>query len=170
VAYDPAWPERFRTEQAQLAVALPHAPAIDHVGSTSGPGLSAKPTIDVLAVVSDVDDVLKDHAALERLGYEYRPGSFADDGDHLFFRKVSGGKRTHHLHVLAASSPRPDDYLLFRGFLGASDDAAPRYEQAKQSLAEKYATERGRYVAEKSQIVDQLMSEARAWRAAGSDS
>ncbi|MBA2947956.1 GrpB family protein [Streptomyces himalayensis] len=124
----------------------------------------------MLAVVSDVGDVLKDHAALEQLGYEYRPGSFADDGEHLFFRKVSGGKRTHHLHVLAASAPRSDDYLLFRDYLVAGEDAAQRYEQAKQYLAGKYATERGGYVAEKSQIVDQLMSEARAWRAAGSDS
>lgn len=166
VAYDPAWPDLFNLERARLAAALPHALAIEHFGSTSVPGLSAKPTIDMLVTVSDVLGVLEDHASLERLGYEHRPRAFADEDEHLFFRKVSGGKRTHHLHVVAASSPRSNDYLLFRDYLMANRDVVQRYEQVKRSLAERYATERGSYIAEKSEFVGQLMVEAQSWRTA----
>ncbi|NUP48152.1 MAG: GrpB family protein [Catenulispora sp.] len=166
VAYDPAWPKQFAVEQSLLAQALPDALAIEHIGSTSVPGLCAKPTIDVLVVVADVNLVLDRTAALTRLGYEHRPGSFAEDPEHLFFRKVENGKRTHHLHVLEAGSPVPEQYRLFRDFLIADGEAAARYGRAKQDLARRYATERARYVAEKPQVVDALIAQARRWRTA----
>lgn len=167
VDYDPRWPEQFAVERALLARLLPDALAIEHVGSTSVPGLCAKPTIDVLVVVTDVGAVLERSAALGRLGYEYRPGSFAGDARHVFFRKVAAGRRTHHLHVLAADSPIPDDYRLFRDCLRSDHDAARRYAGVKQALAVRYAAERGRYVAEKSELVAELMARARLWRATG---
>ncbi|MEV5695523.1 GrpB family protein [Micromonospora globbae] len=64
VAYDPAWSEQFKVEQRRLADALPTALSIEHIGSTSIPGLAAKPIIDILAVVPVVDVVV---AALARL-------------------------------------------------------------------------------------------------------
>jgi GrpB-like predicted nucleotidyltransferase (UPF0157 family) len=161
--YDEAWPRQFLVEGALLAQALPDALRIEHVGSTSVPGLAAKPTIDILAVVGDITRVRADRAGLERIGYQYRPASFADDPDHLFFRKVSGSVRTHHLHVLASSSPRGDEYCLVRDYLRANRDAARRYEQVKLVLARRYATDRGRYVAEKSAIVSAVQAEADQW-------
>jgi GrpB-like predicted nucleotidyltransferase (UPF0157 family) len=166
VAHDAAWAEMFRAERQLLAEAVPRARAIEHIGSTSVPGLAAKPTIDVLVVVDDVNDVLNRRSVLAELGYEYRPGSFTEDDQHLFFRKVSDGRRTHHLHVLAASSPKPERYRLFRDYLTANDDAAHRYEQAKRSLAMQHANERGRYVAEKAEVVTELLAEACRWRSA----
>jgi GrpB-like predicted nucleotidyltransferase (UPF0157 family) len=108
---------------------LPRALAIEHVGSSSVPGLFAKPIIDVLAVVPDVDGVVHDHAALDRLGYVYRPLAFPEDSEHLFFRKDTGGRRSHHLHIFAVTSLRPDDNRLFRDYLAANEDAAHRYVQ-----------------------------------------
>jgi GrpB-like predicted nucleotidyltransferase (UPF0157 family) len=166
VAHDVTWAEVFRGERELLARAVPRAGAIEHIGSTSIPGLAAKPTIDVLVVVDDINDVLNRRSVLVELGYEYRPGSFAEDDEHLFFRKVSGGRRTHHLHVLAASSPMPDRYRLFRDYLIANGDAAHRYEQAKRTLATLYANERGRYVAEKAKVVSELLAEASRWKSA----
>ena len=163
VPYDKAWPRRFRAERVLLAQALPRALRIEHIGSTSVAGLSAKPTIDILAVVPDVRPVRADHTGLEQIGYEYRPASFADDPDHMFFRKVFGNVRTHHLHVLAFSSPRWPQYCLLRDYLRAHEVAARRYEQVKLVLAHRFATERGRYVAEKSAIVSDLLVEANQW-------
>jgi GrpB-like predicted nucleotidyltransferase (UPF0157 family) len=154
----------FDVERGLLAAVLPQAHAIEHVGSTSVPGLAAKPTIDILVVVDEIGGVLDRRSALAELGYEYRPGSFADDNEHLFFRKVSGGRRTHHLHVLASSSPKPESYRLFRDYLIMNGDAAHRYEQAKRDLALRYANERGRYVTEKADVVSELLSEALRWR------
>jgi GrpB-like predicted nucleotidyltransferase (UPF0157 family) len=64
---------------------------------------------------------------------------------------------------LAFSSPRGPEYFLFRDYLRANQDAARRYEQAKLILARRYATDRGRYVAEKSAIVSDLLAEANQW-------
>ncbi|MBA2948091.1 GrpB family protein [Streptomyces sp. PSKA28] len=73
VAYDPTWPEQFETERQLLADALPQAVSIEHIGSTSVPGLAAKPIIDIIAVVPDVKEVAADVSALERHGYVFRP-------------------------------------------------------------------------------------------------
>jgi GrpB-like predicted nucleotidyltransferase (UPF0157 family) len=68
VAYDPAWPVRFTAERQLLVAAMPAALSIEHMGSTSVPGLAAKPIIDIVAVVPEVDAVLADLRPLERLG------------------------------------------------------------------------------------------------------
>jgi GrpB-like predicted nucleotidyltransferase (UPF0157 family) len=164
VAYDGTWAEMFAAERDLLAANIPEAHAIEHIGSTSIPGLAAKPTIDILVVVDEISGVLDRRSVLAGLGYEYRPGSFADDDEHLFFRKVSGGRRTHHLHVLASSSPKPESYRLFRDYLIMNGDAANRYEAAKRALALQYANERGRYIVEKVDVVSELLSEASRWR------
>lgn len=164
-AADPAWPARFAAERPLLAAALPEARAIEHVGSTSVPGLPAKPTIDIMAVVDDPAATVRERGpALARLGYDHRPGSFPDDTRHVFLRKVDHGVRTHHLHLVAADSPLPDDYRAFRAYLTGDPDAAARYAAVKQELAERYADRRQRYVDLKAEYVDGLMAEARRRR------
>ena len=161
VEYDPTWPERFAREQSSLARALPEALAIEHIGSTSVPGLSAKPTIDILVVVTSVEALAAAEPALATLGYELRD-SFADDEQHSFFRKVVGGRRTHHLHILTSESPRPREYLLFRDYLRSHTSVAEEYSQLKLDLATTYATDRYRYVVEKSRYVSELLERALA--------
>ncbi len=159
VPYDPAWPARFEVERAIL-VASGLFLSVEHIGSTAVPGLVAKPTIDILGVAEDLDAVL----ARGVPGYDHRPGSFADDERHLFFRKVRDGKRLCHLHVVHRSSPEIDDYRLFRDFLRATPDAAGRYADLKLSLAARFADRRQAYVEAKQREVDLLMEEARASR------
>jgi GrpB-like predicted nucleotidyltransferase (UPF0157 family) len=163
VEYDPTWPEKFAQERASLAHVLPDALAIEHIGSTSVPGLCAKPTLDILIVVASIDSLLIHEPSLVALGYEQRD-SFTDDEQHAFFRKVVNGRRTHHLHVLTQDSPRPQEYVLLRDYLRVDASAAEEYAQVKRDLAVQYATRRDRYVAEKSEYVTALLSKARHWR------
>jgi GrpB-like predicted nucleotidyltransferase (UPF0157 family) len=164
VAYDPAWSDRFERERQLLAEVLPGALSIEHVGSTSVPGLAAKPIIDIVAVVPDVDEIAGVVSALERLGYASRPGAFADDKDHLFFPKDSGGRRTHHLHIFSAASPLPQQNLIFRDYLAAHPDAARRYESVKHRAADLHPDSRARYGEAKEAVMRQLMAQALAWR------
>lgn len=164
VDYDPAWPVRFAEERASLTRAVPDALAIEHVGSTSVPGLCSKPTLDILIVVGSMDAFLAHEPSLLALGYDYRRESFTEDEQHAFFRKVVNGRRTHHLHVLTQDSPRPAEYLLLRDYLRADTSAVAQYAQVKRELATEYATRRDRYVAEKSDYVTQLMTKAQAWQ------
>jgi len=141
-AYDPTWPERFHDERGRLPKALPGVVDVHHIGSTSVPGLVAKPILDIIVVLSDVAGLAKDPTAVAALGYEFRPAVFDDDPDHLFFVKNAGHQRTHHLHVFAASSPDTFDNLIFRDYLCAVQDAATRYALVKTSLARRHPDSR----------------------------
>lgn len=88
VAHDPAWAGCFARQRAALLRALPAALSIEHIGSTSVPGLAAKPIIDILPVVPDVAGAAADPSPLLRLGYVHRPAAFADDDEHLFCIKA----------------------------------------------------------------------------------
>jgi GrpB-like predicted nucleotidyltransferase (UPF0157 family) len=166
VPYSARWPRLFEQERAELRDAVgPGALSIEHIGSTAVPGLSAKPTIDILMVVESREVFLENLAAVEDLGYDYRSENrFVGNDTHLFLRKVSGGKRTHHLHVLRINSPEIDDYRLFRDALRADVALASRYEQVKISLAKEHADDRMRYVTEKAKWVDGVMETLRTKR------
>lgn len=164
VPYDPSWPAAFESVRSELADVVPEALSIDHVGSTSVPGLAAKPTVDVLLVVDDLAVVLARLDELAGIGFEHRPGSFAPGRRHLFYRRVVDGEPTHHLHVLPETSPEPDEYRLFRDFLRADPEAAARYAAAKLDLADRFGDERARYVHAKEPVVEELLANARSWR------
>ncbi|WP_262284639.1 GrpB family protein [Micromonospora sp. MA102] len=163
VPYDPAWPELFETERRLLSKALPEALSVEHIGSTSVPGLAAKAVIDIMVVVPEADAVIADLRPLEQLGYVYRPGVFPEDGDHLFFPKDTAGKRSHHLHVFGVRSPVPGENRVFRAYLEANPAAARRYEAAKKRAADLHPHSRGRYGAAKEETMAQLSAEARTW-------
>ena len=165
VPYDRDWPERFSVSAAEIAAVL-HGARIEHVGSTSVPGLSSKDTIDIAVGVRDVAEVLSPRIVdqLERLGFDYRPGSFADDPDHAFFHRIIEDHRTDHVHVVPVGSATLEEYLVFRDFLRAVPAAADRYESAKHSLAREHRERRSLYVDLKQDVVEELMLEARAWR------
>ncbi len=155
VAYSVTWPERFRRERDALMAALDGvADSIEHVGSTAVPGLAAKPTIDILIVVDSVAAFLDRLPALEELGYEHRPDGPVGRDAHHFLRRVEAGRRTHHLHVLTVDSPEVRRFLAFRDALRRDRHLAAEYERLKTDLAARHATERDRYVAEKSRWVD----------------
>jgi len=164
VPYDPHWVHRFHVTAAELQPLFPGA-AIEHVGSTSVPGLSSKDTIDVAVGVHDVADALgaKTLLGMGLRGFGHVPASFADDPDHAFFHRIVDDHRTDHVHIVRAESDAMRGYLLFRDFLRATPDATHRYETAKRDLARRFASHRDDYVMQKQPVVDALMAEARAW-------
>ncbi len=161
IPYSNAWPIQFERERAALQTAVGDdvARSIEHIGSTAVPGLPAKPTIDMLLVVDSIADFLKRLPQVEALGYDYREhNTFVGSDTHLFLRKVSNGKRTHHLHVLRSDSPEIDEYRLFRDELRNDPTLAKEYAQLKRVLAEEYADDRHRYVTEKANWVGRVLA------------
>lgn len=160
VPYCPAWPALFEQERVALqAAAGETAISVEHIGSTAVPGLSAKPTIDILLVTGSTGEFLTRLPLIEALGYDYRAGNtLVGSAGHLFLRKVRNGSRTHHLHVLAAGSPEVGEYRLFRDALRADPDLALEYEKVKLALAARYAADRARYVVEKSNWVSEALT------------
>ena len=106
--YDPTWVALFELERTQLSNVLgSRMTAIEHVGSTSVPGLVAKPIIDLLVGVKSLPEARSCCLdPLEALGYAYMPEYEPWLPEELFFRKGIGGPWTHHVHMMEPSNPR----------------------------------------------------------------
>ncbi|HEY7566879.1 MAG TPA: GrpB family protein, partial [Gemmatimonadaceae bacterium] len=115
---------------------------IDHIGSTSVPGLAAKPIVDIQISVADFEPLDAFRLPLEGLGYVFR----ADNPEltKRYFREAAGQPRTH-VHVRQRGSWAEQFALLFRDYLRSNADEADHYGNFKRVLAAKYVTERERY-------------------------
>jgi GrpB-like predicted nucleotidyltransferase (UPF0157 family) len=160
VGYSPEWEVEFRRERQRLAAIFgSSAQSIEHIGSTAVPGLVAKPTIDVAVGLDDITVLFGKVPDLEASGYEFRPEAKFHD-QHWFLRRIVGDERTHHLHVIQLPHPDWDEWLSFRDYLRASQEAAHRYASEKMRLADLFYAERGKYVHAKTAIVRELLAEA----------
>lgn len=153
VEYDPSWPEQFAAERARIEPALTPwlATGLEHVGSTAVPGLAAKPIIDLLGGMRDLARARDAIPVLAGLGYEH---TMSARWAHWFVRR-SGGRRTHHLMLIAADGARWSAHLAFRDHLRGHPAAAAEYAALKRELAERFGDDReaftrakGRYIAQ----------------------
>lgn len=159
VPYQSEWANEFEEAQDALIAAVGNvALSIEHIGSTAVPGLAAKPTIDILMVVNSLKSFLRMLPEVEAIGFEHRPdNTLVGSDDHLFVRKVTDGKRTHHLHVVKVGCAEIDQYRRFRDALRRDPTLAAEYERIKIELAAKYAADRMGYVEAKSEWLDQRL-------------
>jgi GrpB-like predicted nucleotidyltransferase (UPF0157 family) len=159
VPHDASWSTRFRIESRLLRVALSDlAPAIEHIGSTSVPGLAAKPIIDMLV---GVDSLTAFEARAERLsiyGYEYVPEYERVLPDRRFFKRVVRGVRTHHVHVVENGGVYWKRYLKFRDHLRADPWLAARYAEVKRRLAARFRFDRDAYTNGKTGFVEAVLA------------
>jgi GrpB-like predicted nucleotidyltransferase (UPF0157 family) len=159
VEYDPTWPDQFARELEALQRALGEAAiAIEHIGSTSVPGLAAKPVIDILIGVARIELTPDQIAAVEALSYEFR-GEAGIPG-RLFFRKVP---RTAHVHVVEHGGEIWRSHLLFRDYLRVHPAERDRYAALKRELAGVYREDRQTYTASKEPLIAELLESARRW-------
>ncbi len=164
--YDPVWPRRFVEERERIAGALGDGDAvIEHIGSTAVPGLPAKPVIDILVGVDDIERSGQAVAALIGLGYSYAPEVETDVPDQRYFYK--GSPHTHHIHMVERSSPLFEEHLLFRDHLRAHPEAADEYARLKRGLAARFRDDRASYTRGKKTFFDTVVAAARRARAAG---
>ncbi len=143
VPYDPNWPALFTAEAKRIKEALgSNCIAIHHIGSTSIPGMSAKPIIDILPVVKDIREVDRANVAMERLGYQAR-GEYGM-AFRRFFQK-GGDIWTHNVHVYEEGDPEIARYLAFRDWMCSHEEDARNYEKLKLELAAKFPEDRFKY-------------------------
>lgn len=133
--YDPAWPARFAEEAERIRRAFGElALRIEHVGSTSVPGLAAKPVIDIQVSVVSLEPRDLHDARLADLGYTHVPlGEF--DRVYPFYKRPAGWPSTHHVHLCVAGSGQERDHLVFRDCLRRNPAVAAEYASLKLRLA-----------------------------------
>lgn len=157
--HQPAWKWAYREEVERLqAIVGDRIEAFEHVGSTAVEGVVAKPIVDMLAVVDNLDEAEKLRPVLESAGYEYRPND--DVPDRLFFAKGPRTNRTHYLSLTERDSNCYRASVAFRDYLRENPDTATRYAELKRKLAAAHADDRAAYTEAKSSFVRAVLERA----------
>jgi GrpB-like predicted nucleotidyltransferase (UPF0157 family) len=161
VDYDPAWQGRFRQEEGRIRAALGEAAlSVEHIGSTSVPGLAAKPIVDILLVVEDSAEEATYVAALEEAGYVLRVRE-PDFDEHRMFRTP---QKDVHVHVFSAGSKEIERYLLLRDHLRENEEDRELYARTKRELARRDWPSMQHYAEAKTEVIEGIIARAAARR------
>lgn len=155
---DPNWPRLFQREAERIRDALgDRALLIEHTGSTSVPGLAAKPRIDILLVVEDSADESAYVPALEAAGYVLR----IREPDWYQHRVFKGPDTDVNLHVFSPGCPEIERTLLFRDWLRSNESDRRLYERTKRELAQRDWKYTQNYADAKSEVIEEIIARAR---------
>lgn len=167
VDHDPAWAEVTARLIGEIRAACGrHIVSIEHIGSTSVPGLAAKPIIDLMPALPAFEDGFGCVDAMTALGYEAR-GEFGIAGRHYFPRPAGPRRLAVHVHMFAADHPEYRRHVLFRDYLRAHPARADAYGALKRELAVRFGADREGYTDAKSAFIRETDALAAAWDAAG---
>jgi GrpB-like predicted nucleotidyltransferase (UPF0157 family) len=154
VPHDPEWEQKFKEEAKKIKKALKDIFGnIYHIGSTAIPTIKAKPIIDIMVEVKDINKVDRYNKQMEKLGYE----ALGEYGipKRRFFQK--GGKnRTHHVHVFEKESPQIKRHIDFRDYLILHPKIAEEYSHLKEKLAKKYRYDIDKYQEGKDSFIKKI--------------
>lgn len=155
---DSAWPAAFERERPLVAAAFATPPLLlEHMGSTSIPGLPAKPIIDMIVLVEHLDHGRAAIPTLEAIGYSFWTDN--PDKSKLFLAKglPPAPRRTHNLHIYE-NPAEVRRHLLFRDHLRSSAEAREAYLSLKTDLALRFRDDREAYTESKSAFIDAIVS------------
>ncbi|CAI8879681.1 MULTISPECIES: GrpB family protein [Bacillus] len=159
VEYDPSWVWVFeKLRDFVLPVLTDFVITIEHVGSTSVPGLAAKPIVDMDVIVSTQDDVQLAIQRLATLGYVHE-GDLGATGREAFI--PPNNVPWHHLYVCMVESAEYKHHILFRDYLRSHPEAVKMYGDLKLELAKRFHNDRTAYTNAKSDFVNEILKRAR---------
>lgn len=161
VPYSPEWPAHFGALREELLGVFTPVPAVvEHIGSTSVPGLAAKPVIDVLLGARSLGDIELKIGPLSRLGYAYVTKYEREIPMRRYFVKPAGTSPRVHLHAVAVDSRLWREHLAFRDMLRADPDLRSTYEALKLRLAAEHAQDKAAYTSAKGGFIQSVLSAA----------
>ena len=162
--HDSAWLDKFAAESQLIMAALrENVITVHHIGSTAIPRILAKPVIDILVVVTNINLVSMQSVGMENLGYETM-GEFGIPGRRYFRKDDDLGTRTHHVHVFEQGNSHIERHLAFRDFLIFHPDWAAQYSELKRDLAAKHPNSMDSYIKGKHGFIQQVDQLAAAWK------
>jgi len=163
VPHDPAWADLATTEAAQIMRTLGASIlAIHHIGSTAIPGIMAKPTLDLLAEVPNLDEIDELNPRMEALGYAPR-GENGIPG-RRYFIKLAGETHFCHIHMFLTGNQEIIRHINFRDYLIAHPAEAEAYSRLKAALAAQFPYDSVSYTDGKEQFIREIDRKANRWR------
>ncbi|MDM5292876.1 GrpB family protein [Peribacillus simplex] len=163
VSHKKVWSKLFQNECKRLQDIFGHEMMnLYHIGSTAIPAIHAKPVIDILAAVKDVECVADFNKEMERIGYDAR-GENGIAGRRFFLK--GGDERTHHIHMFQKGHAEISRHLAFRDYMLAHPYEAQKYSQLKQHLAAEFPDDIKGYVNGKNDFMKVVDERAKQWAA-----
>ena len=162
VEYDPEWPLVAAHHAESLRVLGPCLLAVHHIGSTSVPGLAAKPIIDLMPLVTDLAVLDRERHHVEALGYKWH-GEFGISGRRYCTLSDKAGTRIVQLHFFEAKSLQVERHIAFRDYLRAHPEAAGKYEKEKRRARNLYPNDSHAYTDEKAAWIRDAEAKALVW-------
>jgi len=152
--HDKKWASTFEKEKERLLGNLgKYIVDIQHVGSTSVPGLDAKPIIDMAAGLKRFKDAKKLIKPLDKLGYHF----YREFQKQILFAKGPDAKRTHYLHVMRYNGAKWKTDKLFREYLASHPKRAKQYASLKKQLAKQHPDDREKYSTGKDKFIKETI-------------
>lgn len=156
-----SWAKRYEQEKRELEeIFTKERITIHHIGSTAINNIQAKPVIDILMVVEDIQMIDHYNHEMEKNGYECL-GEYGLTGRRFFSK--GGENRSHHLHVFEDGNPEIQRHLLFRDFMNNHLKEATAYSQLKIDLAKQFPYDIESYIAGKDGFIKNIDQKARRW-------
>lgn len=167
VDYDPRWPDIYLEEKERILGAVGEKiKDIEHIGSTAVPGLGAKPVIDIMVSVKDVETAHECVDPLGRIGYtDITPQPLSWNQDWFYCLGKGPHSTGFHLHLVREGSDHWDGHILFRDYLRAHPETARTYYDLKKRLATEYGADREGYTDAKTSFIESVLVKARGIRA-----
>ena len=162
--YSPAWPQIAAAHADRLRALGPALVAVHHIGSTAVPGLAAKPIIDLMPLVTNLEELDLKRGQVEALGYEWH-GEFGLEGRRYCTLADEAGTRIVQLHFYRADSPQAWRHLAFRDYLRAHPAAARAYESEKRRARDLHPENSHAYTDEKDAWIRSMEAVALSWYA-----
>ena len=156
--YDAKWQKLFEEEATAIMEAIGHYVAdIQHIGSTAVSGLAAKPVIDIMVGLRRLLDAQDCIMPIEAMDYEYVSEFENEFPERRYFRKMTGGKRTHQIHMVEINSDFWKRTILFRDYLRLHPQEANTYANLKKELATIFANDREGYTNAKTPFINNIL-------------
>jgi GrpB-like predicted nucleotidyltransferase (UPF0157 family) len=161
--YDTEWKALFQEQAAKIKAVLgDNVLAIDHVGSTSIPGMVAKPNIDIMVTVPDITKITAYREKMENIGF-IAHGDYSNISEEYFTEDLPSGERVTSVHVFQVGNPEIKRHLDFRNYLRANDVARESYIKLKRELYANHANHYRAYDNGKHALIERLNQEAHEW-------
>ena len=155
--YNPEWQKLFEVEKSALKKVLGDKfLSAEHVGSTAIPGIKAKPILDLMLAIEDLENWEWIKEPLAKLGYEFRRDFIKDQG-HILFVKGPEENRTHYLKISQLNSDFWTEHILFRDYLNNNPQYREEYQKLKEKLSDAHTGNREPYTKGKEEFVREIL-------------
>ena len=161
--YDPQWVIQFENIKRTIEKVFgSKALDVQHVGSTSIPGMKSKPLIDVLVIVKDMESFTSEKAKMQRLGYEWGE-NYIEPNSLLFFKTIHGDQKIENIHVLTEGSSKTVQFVSTRDYMRTHPERALEYSNLKEHLKQEFPDDYTAYRAGKQTFLEETERLTKEW-------